>query len=493
MDLKKVLKILKKYLWLIVSVLVVGGIGFIGFRQTGCVSPSDAVFHVFQMFFLNYSFDDTPVNCCLQIARFAAPLVTFAGFRKGLVNFANFVRTHAKTAQLGSIAVYAPEETAARLVKRLAERGENGVVGGSEFLSADTYILYNDSAWNARFLSMNREDLKNRQVYLRTDTLPAHSVSSRNLHLFSPAEIVARDYWKTCGLLRVAAEQSYRCEVVLLGFGALGEQLLYWGLQDNVFSPDQLIRYHIFGDAEEFLSAHPYLREIGDPVIPHADGWLDHLDLLRGASLVLVLPEASDAPAQEKTVYQLLSLLPGKKLVAFTEEPTLLSELDKRVKVIDMTEDPLDPKLIMGDELIEHAMRINLRYLNRRMREKGKTIEESPENRRAEWDKLSTFLRYSNIGAADYHEIRKQLLEQRRVAPTRDAIDAETWELLEELEHMRWCRFYWLNNWRWGDPKNGETNDPDRRVHMDLLPYHALPDSELHKDREIIEVMLELK
>ncbi|MBQ2059268.1 MAG: hypothetical protein II488_05785, partial [Firmicutes bacterium] len=110
----------------------------------------------------------------------------------------------------------------------------------------------------------------------------------------------------------------------------------------------------------------------------------------------------------------------------------------------------------------------------------------------AEWEKLDTFTRYSNISSADYHEVRLRMLEAMGEPADAGAISPERMELLAELEHMRWCRYHLLNNWSYGVPEGGKNKDAERRVHRDLKPYAQLSEAEKQKDRDAVRVMLEL-
>lgn len=75
--------------------------------------------------------------------------------------------------------------------------------------------------------------------------------------------------------------------IVFVGFGLLGERLLTYALQDNIFAPDQRIEYHIFGDGIRFSAVHSSLSAIGDLVIFHEDPWYKNLDLLETAHNLL--------------------------------------------------------------------------------------------------------------------------------------------------------------------------------------------------------------
>ena len=80
-------------------------------------------------------------------------------------------------------------------------------------------------------------------------------------------------------------------DVVLLGFGKLGREILISGLQSNIFRPNQQIRYHIFGSDDGFVKTYRQLSQISDPVIFHPERWQDSLELVEQAQLVLVVQQ----------------------------------------------------------------------------------------------------------------------------------------------------------------------------------------------------------
>lgn len=127
-------------------------------------------------------------------------------------------------------------------------------------------------------------------VFLQCADMRPQSVTSPRLHLFSPEETAARLFWKERCLYSTFTGQGRRLSIVLPGSGALAENLLYYGLLDNIFHPRQMIEYHIFGGCARFAAVHTQLDQIGDSVTIHKEPWWDSLDLLRAAHLVLLLP-----------------------------------------------------------------------------------------------------------------------------------------------------------------------------------------------------------
>lgn len=55
-----------------------------------------------------------------------------------------------------------------------------------------------------------------------------------------------------------------------------------------------------------------------------------------------------------------------------------------------------------------------------------------------DWNELSGFLKNSNISSADFNEVITELSDRSNA------------EKLAELEHIRWCRFHYLNYWKQG-------------------------------------------
>ena len=57
-----------------------------------------------------------------------------------------------------------------------------------------------------------------------------------------------------------------------------------------------------------------------------------------------------------------------------------------------------------------------------------------------------------------------------------------------ELEHIRWCRFLYLNYYTFGVPNNGKKRDDFKRIHKDLVDYRDLDPVEKLKDLEAIRI-----
>lgn len=110
-------------------------------------------------------------------------------------------------------------------------------------------------------------------------------------------------------------------------------------------------------------------------------------------------------------------------------------------------------------------------------------------NKELEWNKLDTFTKYSNISSTDYHVTRLKLIQDWDLNNLTD----ERIDYLAHLEHIRWSRYHYLSNWKYGIPANGKNKDPKQKIHIDLIPYEKLSKVEKDKDRDTVKLLLEFK
>lgn len=78
------------------------------------------------------------------------------------------------------------------------------------------------------------------------------------------------------------------------------------------------------------------------------------------------------------------------------------------------------------------------------------------------------------MAAAGYFDVIKRL-----------KVEGAELESLTELEHIRWCRFYYMYNWKYGAVK-----DWSCRTHPSLVPYSELSRNDKDKDKENVLLAL---
>ena len=470
---KKLLKFL-----IFIFPLVCGTIGFFVLEKEPL---QNSLFYSVLMYVMNYSYPAP--NILVEIARWTAPFVSAYSIFLIAATLRTRLQNFIRSRRADAVAVYGPDELKAPVLKAL---GKNGVSGGEAPSSARRHILLWDEPENLRFYEQYKEALQGKSVYLKCHSLPAQAAAGTDVHIFCPEETAARLFWKENFLYETSCACGHQMQIVMIGFGKLGSELLTYALQNNIFSPEQKIEYHIFGDDQSYLKIHHTLDDVQDRIVFHEETWVCNLSLLEDAERIIVLQQ----DGQTELLSQLLLAVKAQRIDVFSANDAGLSIIDgkERIRVFKWKELAYKPENILSENLYRRAKKLNLRYAHL-----YQGVPETEENLNSEWKKLDTFTRYSNISSADYHEIRLKMLNAMGEACDPDQISPERMELLAELEHMRWCRYHWLNNWSYGVPENGKHKDNINRIHLDLKPYDQLTEPEKQKDRDAIQVLLELE
>ena len=417
---------------------------------------------------------ESPANLIIEIARWLAPLATAGSVVLAVNALRRRLRAFAARRTGKSVAVYGPAEEKKALLKAL---GIRGIDMEKQPVKAHSYILLGNEEENLNYYRTHLAE-SGKDVYLKCQFLPAQASDRASLHLFCPEETAARMFWKQYCPWDLSKANHHRMKIVLLGFGKLGRELLLCALQNNIFDANQCIEYHVFGQEAGFGSVYHQLCRISDPVEFHTESWQDSFALLREAQMVIV----SEQEGQLGILRDLILALPNQPihvLSAQTEGVALLAS-QSNLLCYDWKQESLKPENILSDRLHLDAKKINLRYSHL-----YEGVEETTEARNEQWMKLDAFTRYSNISAADYHGVRVSMLGE-------NTLTEEKLEWLAELEHIRWCRYHWLNNWVCGQPENGKNKDMQKRIHKCLVPYAELDETDREKDRENIRILMKL-
>lgn len=305
---------------------------------------------------------------------------------------------------------------------------------------------------------------------------------------FLPAQACARLFWREHPL------REGESTIVIIGGRRWMPQLLEQALLVNLFSPDQQLQYHVYGDDGSFRAAHYRLGEFCSETAPSAgrdavcfhDGFPDP-DILRSAQRMILCKDT-----EEETLSLLHTL---REAFAFTAELYVrldhgisLPE-DSRVIPYGTVEALYTPENVVHHFLDKTAMKIHELY-----------CRQNPQYAEP-WEKLTVDGKASNYAPADHVLSKLQiLLNDRSITELTPEICErgmeayrsqlpERRDFFRELEHLRWCRFRYLRNWTYADiPKQ----DPARRLHPLLTDFDALPENEKEKDDNPWEVIGQL-
>jgi hypothetical protein len=325
-------------------------------------------------------------------------------------------------------------------------------------------LLFDSDEENIRFLNEHYNVLSGKTVAVKLNKLLPYSLKSQNIITFNVAEITARLYWK-----KYYSIQNER--IALIGFDSLGQELLSFGLTLNLFSKNQCIEYHIWGNSAEFRGIHSELTKIeGDKIIFHDGNFLTDLSVMLEFDRIIL---ASDLSENIINLNMLTSYTccrnihisaPVKEIAEMFNVNLAAEKYGKyNIEVFGTTEELDVEEYIFKDVLNGNASLLHNRY-------------ETDFPQWGAWENLSGFLKRSNISSADLATVVRRLY---------DLGIAEN--ELAEIEHIRWCRFHWLNNWSYA-----EQRDNKNRKHNLLVSYADLSEDDKAKDLNNVKIYLSI-
>lgn len=351
------------------------------------------------------------------------------------------------------------------------------------------------------------------QICCLSEFEPDHYPSS--LILFNPYISCASLYWSKYPA-RLSGES-----IVLIGGGKYAEAILEQALVVNVFDPDQHIQYLVYGDFEQFRLNHPFLSQVcncsdrplspgqnnsrGDTLVFSSAPWNEDHEVLKAADRIILCFDNDEETLStfamlhkyvptSAAIYARLSQDAEASEIHFTNPAglqALKSELPpahKRALIrFGNPVELLTPDIVLHRHLDQWARTMHEIYLT----SSGLT---SPR-----WEELDAFKRRSNCASASHILVKVRVLLGEQVGQelTKEILEAafEAWQkewpekkdFFRRLEHERWMRFHFMNNWQYN-----KVRDDSKRLHSSLLPYDKLDEKERAKDDYAWELLGEL-
>ncbi len=300
---------------------------------------------------------------------------------------------------------------------------------------------------------------------------PTPSVPLPGVRFLDPAECRARLYWDRYPL------QSPRETIVLIGEGDTAEALLEEGLLVNLLDDPQRVTYHVFGDFQKFRLSHRFLKDAislvkssgEDALLFHEEPWNACPEILERADRVILCREREEAVRSD--LRRLRRLLPMTAPVY-----ARLNASEEGAIPFGSPEEIYTPENVMLSRLSRLGVALNNIY-------RASTGGTAPT-----WEELGDFARRSNLASADHLKMKLRILLgdgalQMDAAACRAALAAflaappRERERYRRIEHRRWARFHYLNNWQYAPVR-----DNARWQHPLLIPYEDLDPKEQEKD-----------
>lgn len=428
-------------------------IGFIGFMTVQGESLLWAIYHSIRLYTLNTDINN--LNALIEIARWLAPVAMCTTLIMLAKSLLLKLKNRFRSLNKYSVSVYGDNPDAKRLVCKL---GKRGILGDLDNPLPSRYhiLITHDDTISAKFYSKFAEELpENSRIYVCLDNISPMSIQQTRITAFSLEENSATDYWS-----RFPAVPGEK--IALIGNGRMLDTMLCKGLLVNIFSQNQHIEYHFFNNDGVFLSnrymAQTAAEFAGDRLIEHMNNIYKELDILNSMDRVILFMDEEQNLALASKIKELC--YKPKIYIYNKNEAAISAFFENSVVCFGNDEIVLSPDSIMHEKLTECAKKINLHYCKKYG---GST-----------WEELSVFLRQSNISVAEFFPVLRKMYDQ-----------GASLDELTRLEHIRWCRFHFLNNWKYSSKR-----DNYLRLHPCLLPFEKLTKEEQQKDKENVLLAL---
>lgn len=468
------------------------------------LSWGDAAYASFVLYFANPIRDE--VNGAVILARWTAPITTVAAAVTVIRSFGQRIGWFLDSLSQENVVVYEDNDTRIAFPDRI-----RAVYPGDRFIKNfhEQIILFSTDEACFQFYHEHEEQLRRKNVYLGLHDLEPGLLKSMQedagpgspagqVMFFDINRSIARLLWKKIALWRRPDDRSAGREeeisIAIYGNGGLPYQILSTGLQLNLFSEKQKITYHMISDDHSFERRHYGMLLMNeDEILYHTTDSDAAWEAIRSCDYMIIAEQPSAGLLQDIVVNS------RKKVYYYSPVSGGAGENIDRSNLFPFCRDEevFTDENIRHQKLIEKAVRTNDEY-NKNYPGSGQP-----------WEKLSGFYKESNISSADYQEVLHVLAERRGIrrrnllqseapgsqaAPGKEELirllgDEKYRELvaLAQLEHIRWCRFYYLNYWTYA-PIEGK--DKARRLHHDLVPFEDLTEGEQMKD--VYNILLSL-
>lgn len=445
-------QVIKRFFWV---PFVLGMIGYVGLEH---MRFWESVYASGALYFVNPVVDNS--NLVILLAKITAVIVTTSILIVILSTLAGAIDRFFTRRHKDSTAVYSDTQEGERLAKSL--RHGYFAPGKKAEKTASHIIMYQNDLENIRLYTDQKDGFSGKPVYLLLNEIdPFLLEASDNIHFFNIYDLTARKYWKDKNLFAEASAPE-PVRIAIIGYEKVGQAVFRYAYLNNIYRLEQQIEYHIWGaDAVQkaFLGELDFCN--GDRVILHEEDCRESLDLIAEMSRVILTKEPYIELLQE-----ILYRNPDGKVHCWSPRQMELDQIyaGNAVVVFGMLDEILTEDQIKREEIFRKAKLFNYDYaLRYDDRHAGADYEQEME---AAWNALDGFKKGSNIARADHYWIEKRL-----------SMDGVEEQVLWELEHIRWCRFHYINHWKYDSVR-----DNAKRHHHLLIPYADLPQKEKEKD-----------
>ena len=440
--------------------LVLGTIGYVSSGEMF----TNALYAAFALYFTNRISD--AYNLFIEIARWTAPLVMATAVLAILQSVWEALRNRVRLLwKKDTVSVYSDSTD-----KIIFDKNVGVIYPGEKYkrYAKEHIIMFSTDQKNLQFYEDHKKDLAGKKTYIAVKDMECSFFNPvGDVTVFDINSAIARMLWKEISLWNKGRN---KIDIVVWGSGSLASDIISSGLQLNLFSLNQNINYHIISKGKLFSARHSSLELMNNDKLFYYNyddpkNWDSIWDVISKANIVIV----SEVPDIE--TMQTIVVKAGSAVVYYysPKEGDVTSYFSYKNVVVPFGRDikVLTDDNIRRGKLIKKAIALNNHYAE---------LYDGEKN----WNKLSGFYKGSNISSADFGEVLASISD--RISEDEQA----------QLEHIRWCRYLFLNYYTYGTPTNGKNKDDFIRIHKDLVNYDELDPGEKGKDLEAIRITRQL-
>ena len=468
------------YLWRL-FLLVPFAIGTVGYLQLG-YPWYKALYGSFCFYFVSvYS---TESSVLLDIARWLAPFCLATGLLYSLSGMMGYLKKYGISLRKDATVIYC-DDAELENAKILRAAVPRSIV--EEFSAKNDGKLYpdvpnqvlmlGDDMKNLEFAYQQQAMLRNKNVFMKLQKVDSNLLDKSHIRYFNVYELIGSVFWKKYPLFRETGTNLEDVHVAIIGSTELAEKLLVGAILNNLFHTEQKITYHVFGDQKAFACMYPHFKTMNkDEVVVHEESWMERFEMLKGMSRIILADEDN-----LRNLGLLLYMCPDVTLYVYSQEIVDLPKYYRSNRIVGFgrNENVYTKDNIMGDSRYYMGKELHFRTLMA-----GKPVDESMVNilKEREWRKIDGFMQSSYRAIADAYDLYTDYLEY-------NDIEEHKMSEMTQLEHIRWCRFYFLHHWKYGVPENGALRDEKKYIHRSLVPYEELPQEDRDRERIRIEFL----
>lgn len=490
---------MKKWFWRILKAVgfllpfAAGTYGFLGLQQGKILN---AMYCAMRLYIIEMDCDPSQVNLWIEFARWTAPLMSVTVILVMVNQLFERMHIRYQMRKKDAVAIHGDSSCIPTLAESLGKRAIVSTLDTA--LKAPAHVLmFREDHQLLSYLNKHRKTLleNEKKVYLCSESLVRGNFQNRNLVLCNFSENCAGQYWKTYPL---SVAQPFQ-QVVLIGMGNYGSAILSQALLTNVLSVDSRIVYHVFGDSSRFRGLHTQLHQFldldtenptRDCICFHDTPWWECAEILTQADRIILANDDEETNLMQLS--EVRKYYPAGKIHVKVSDPLLLDDLWSDSVAFGTVDSLCTAEQVLKEGRLRDAKRIHGTYFGNYQcnLRNSCTKAECCDNCRQtdeDWSKLDTFKRYSNVAQADHIPVKIQILlgdgfrsvENAGAEAKRrfEQMSPEEKEKLFEIEHIRWCRYHYMNNWQYAPVRNNA-----RRQHPLLIPYQELRQQEENKD-----------